>query len=129
MKSLEKRGAKVLRLPVYRWGLPEDTAPLCRTLEGIADNQFDVALFTTGTQIWHLFKLAYRKNMEAELRAGLNRMVISSVGPTTSEALREFEIDVDFEPDHPKMGPLVNQTAQRAHALLLAKKMPELVGK
>ena len=48
-------------------------------------------------------------------------MVVASVGPSTSETLREHDIPVDLEPSHPKMGFLVTETAQRAHEILQSK--------
>jgi uroporphyrinogen-III synthase len=47
--------------------------------------------------------------------------VVSSVGPSTSETLAEFGIRADFEPSHPKMGFLVNETASLAAELLQSK--------
>jgi uroporphyrinogen-III synthase len=48
-------------------------------------------------------------------------MVVASVGPSTSETLREHDLPVDFEPSHPKMGFLVNEASQRAHEILQSK--------
>ena len=48
-------------------------------------------------------------------------MVIGSIGPTTTEALEEFGVRADLEPSHPKMGLLVQETAQRAEAILKTK--------
>jgi len=48
-------------------------------------------------------------------------VVIASVGPTTSETLREHDLHVDLEPSHPKMGFLVSETAQRAREILQSK--------
>jgi uroporphyrinogen-III synthase len=43
--------------------------------------------------------------------------VVASIGPTTSEELREQGIRIDLEPSHPKMGFLVREAAERAGAL------------
>ena len=37
-----------------------------------------------------------------------------SIGPTTSETLEEYGLKANFEPSHPKMGLLVNETAAQA---------------
>jgi uroporphyrinogen-III synthase len=47
--------------------------------------------------------------------------VIASIGPTTSEALRDQGLTPDFEPSHPKMGILVTELAQKARAILESK--------
>jgi uroporphyrinogen decarboxylase len=49
-------------------------------------------------------------------------MVVASVGPTTSEMLREHELPVDVEPEHPKMGPLIAAAAEHAGQILETKR-------
>ncbi|MDQ3815302.1 MAG: uroporphyrinogen-III synthase [Armatimonadota bacterium] len=121
VEGLEARGAQVVRVPVYRWALPEDTGPLRQAVEEIAAGGHDVALFTTSTQIWHLFQIASEVGLTDELRQGLRQMVIASIGPTCSEALHEHEVPVDFEPEHPRMGHLVKYAAECSRQLLAAK--------
>jgi uroporphyrinogen-III synthase len=53
-----------------------------------------------------LVQLAYRKGMEQELRAGFSRLLVASIGPSTSEALQEFEVPTDFSPSEAKTGNL-----------------------
>jgi uroporphyrinogen-III synthase len=101
--------------------LPEDTSPLRHAVHDLIAGRYDVALFTTGTQAWHLFRIAAEAGLEAELRRAFARLVVASVGPTTSEALRELALSVDLEPAHPKMGTLVREAAARSHSLLRAK--------
>jgi uroporphyrinogen-III synthase len=121
LDGLRARGAQVTTVPVYQWGLPEDTGPLREAVRRLAAGQFDVALFTTSMQVSHLLRIAAEAGVEDRVRAGLQRLVVASVGPTTSETLREHHLPVDFEPSHPKMGFLVNETAQRAHEILQSK--------
>ena len=48
----------------------------------------------------------------AKLRDALARhTVVGSIGPATSQALREHCLPIDIEPDHPKMGHLVAAVA------------------
>lgn len=121
VQGLEARGATVMRIPIYRWALPEDVEPLHRAVEGIIGDQYDVALFTTGTQIWHLFQIAARRQQEDALRQGLGRMIVASIGPTCSEAIEECKVQIDLQPDHPRMGQLVKHAATQSHQLLAAK--------
>ena len=58
------------------------------------------------------------KGLEDYVRTALSKMLVASVGPATTEALEENGIHPDFEPSHPKMGVLVQETAERAQALL-----------
>jgi uroporphyrinogen-III synthase len=126
LAGLEKRGATVTRVPVYSWALPEDTAPLRASVEAIARGEIDVALFTTSVQVTHLLRVAREMNLEPEVRRGFGRIAVGSIGPITSEELREVGVVPDFEPEHPKMGFLVNTAAHRSAALVEKKRQDEL---
>lgn len=122
LAALETRGARVTRVPVYQWALPDDLAPLEAAVRAIADRQIDVALFTTATQVVHLLKVATSLGMSDQVHRGLASCVVASIGPTTSEEMREQGITPDFEPTHPKMGFLVREAAEHAAAILEKKR-------
>jgi len=114
LAGLEARGARVTRVPVYQWALPEDLEPLRQAVRAIAAGELDVALFTSATQAVHLMKVADTMALREAVRDRLQRMVIASIGPTTSEELRQQGIAVDLEPSHPKMGFLAREAAEQA---------------
>lgn len=122
LAGLADRGALVTRVPVYQWALPEDTGPLRAAVEAMARGEIDVALFTTSIQIAHLLRVAREMNLEQELRRSFARILVGSIGPITSEELREQGFSADFEPAHPKMGFLVNEAAQRGAEMLEQKR-------
>jgi uroporphyrinogen-III synthase len=122
LAALEARGARVTAVPVYQWALPEDTGPLRNAARAIADGQVDVALFTSATQAVHLMKIADELQIGDRVLAGLRRVVIASIGPTTSEELRQRGLQVDLESSHPKMGFLAREAAERARDLLRTKR-------
>jgi uroporphyrinogen-III synthase len=122
LAGLEERGARVTRVPVYQWALPEDTEPLRAAVDTIARGEIDMVLFTTSIQVVHLLRIAREMGLEQELRRGFARIVVGSIGPMTSEELREQGIPADFEPAHPKMGFLVNEAAQRGAELVRRKR-------
>lgn len=122
LAGLEARGARVTRVPVYQWALPEDLGPLQAAVHGVARVEFDVAMFTTATQLVHLMQVADGMGMAEPVRDGLRQMVIASIGPTTSEEFERQGIAIDLEPSHPKMGFLVREAAERASELLRAKR-------
>lgn len=122
LKGLQTRGAEVMRVPVYKWALPENLRPLRLAIANIMAGNYDVALFTSGTQVWHLFKIAAKKGLEDELRQGLSAMVVGSIGPSTSEALTDFAVPVDFTPPQAKMGSLVKYAALQSPSLLSGKR-------
>ncbi len=123
LAGIVERGAQVTSVPVYEWALPADTGPLHSAVAAIARNEIDVILFTTGTQADHLLQIAAEMNEEDALRRALSRMLVASIGPTTSERLREYGIAPDMEPAHPKMGYLVSEAAQRSAEILQQKRI------
>jgi uroporphyrinogen-III synthase len=116
--GLSARGATVTTVPLYQYALPDDLAPLRAAIEALLAGGVDVTLFTTATQVTHLFSVAG----DTPLREAIRSTVIASIGPTTSEELVEQGVTPDFEPAHPKMGSLVREAAERAAGLLRAKR-------
>ncbi len=118
MAGLEARGATVLRVPVYRYALPEDLCPLEKLVRRLIDGAYDAIVFTAAQQAVHLRKVAQSLGLEQALRQAGSQLVVASIGPTTTAAVEnELDWPVDFEPDPPKMGHLVAQFAEEAQAL------------
>jgi uroporphyrinogen-III synthase len=122
LAGLSERGASVTRVPVYEWALPDDTGPLREGVQALADARIDIALFTTSMQIAHLLRIAAEMQLEEALRSAFKLIVVGSIGPMTSEVLRQNGLPVDFEPAHPRMGFLVAEAAQRGRELLAQKR-------
>jgi len=120
--GLVERGAEVTSVPVYEWAMPEDTGPLRSAITAVSRNELDVILFTTATQADHLLQIAVEMKEEDSLRRALSHMAIISIGPTTSERLREHGITPDMEPTRPKMGYLVSEAAQHSSEILQRKR-------
>jgi uroporphyrinogen decarboxylase len=120
--GLEARGARVVNVRVYQWELPEDTRPLEENIRAIIAGERDVAMFTSAHQVANLLRMAQHLGLEDALRGALAKMAIASVGPTTSEMLRDQELQVDIEPEHPKMGPLVATAAAEAGEVVERKR-------
>ncbi len=110
--ALRARGAEVTPVRVYQWDLPEDTGPLREAVRRIAAGEADVILFTTAIQVVHLFRVAGEMGLRDEVERKLPSMVISSIGPATTEALEHYDLHPALEPSHPKMGILVKETAE-----------------
>lgn len=116
--GLEARGASVVSVRVYNWDLPEDTAPLAENIRAMAAGERDVLLLTSAHQVANMLRMAADMGLEEQLREALGQMIVASIGPTTTEMLVQNELPVDLEPSHPKMGHLVQETAERAQSLL-----------
>jgi len=128
LDGLAERGAAVTRVPVYRYALPDDTGPLEQAARAVADGRIDVAVFTTSMQVVHLLAVARQRDVEDAVREGFQSIAVASIGPTTSEELREHGMTVDIEASHPKMGFLVREAAERAAAILRRKRGGAAVG-
>lgn len=108
VRGLAERGAATVRqIKTYAWMLPDDLAPLHAAIERIARDDAEVALFTSGIQLTHLLQIAEAQGLTLQLYRGLERMVIASVGPLTTEALLAAGLRPDVEPEHPKLGHLM----------------------
>jgi uroporphyrinogen-III synthase len=121
VSALASRGATVASIPIYRWALPEDLAPLRAAIEKILNGDIDVALFTNGAQVDHLFQIAAYDKAEEQLRQACRNLVVGSVGPVCTQVLQQFGLTPDIEPVHPKMGALIAEVAARAREVLSTK--------
>ena len=57
-RGLQERGAEITRVPVYRWGLPDDLQPLEGVLGAIESGRAGVALFTNANQVDNVMQVA-----------------------------------------------------------------------
>jgi uroporphyrinogen decarboxylase len=119
--GLEARGAHVRTVPVYRWALPENRAPLLKALAGLLGGEFDVALFSSAAQVTHLFQLAGAQGIEDQLRRALDAIVVGSIGPVCAEAVRRYGLVVDIQPLRPTLDHLVKDAVGRAPEILREK--------
>ncbi len=107
VEALTARGARVVEIPTYRWSLPEDTRPLVALLDALERRRIDAVTVTNAAQVYNLFAVAEKLGRAQALREGLNRTLIASIGPVSSDALKKFGVTVGLEPRPPKLGPLV----------------------
>lgn len=122
LTALRQRGAMVRSVAIYRWALPEDLRPMQAAIAACIAGSVEVALFTSATQVYHLFQVADHE--APALRHALAGMAVASIGPVCSEALREHGVDPDIEPVQGKMGQLVGAAAAQAAAICQRKRIP-----
>jgi uroporphyrinogen decarboxylase len=120
--GLEARGARVTIVPVYKWTLPADRAPLRAALNAIAAGAADVAIFTSSNQVTNVIQLAEAEGIGDGVKRGFARMAVGSIGPVCSEQIRAYGLRVDFEPAHSKLGHLVKAAAAQAASILIANR-------
>lgn len=112
--ALKARGALVETIAVYRWALPVDCEPLREAIRRTAAGEFDLLMFTSAQQVRNVLAVAGELGLEEAFRAAAGRLLIASIGPTTTAALREAGLPQPFEPSHPKMGQLVREACAYA---------------
>lgn len=120
--ELVTRCADVTKVPVYQWGLPLDLEPLRDAVRRICDGEIDVILFMTAVQVIHLFQIADELGLREMMGIALQQAIVVSIGPTTTEELKHYGVQPDFEPSRPRMGFMVNEAAQYAKKLLPEKR-------
>lgn len=121
LEALRQRGALVTPVPVYRWALPEDTAPLKHVVGEILDGRVQVMLVTNAAQIDHVMQVVAQEGQTDAFKEACKKLVIASIGPTASERIRNHGLPVDIEPSHGKMGILVKETSEQARVLIARK--------
>lgn len=110
--GLSERGARVVAVPVYRWALPEDSAPLRAAVHSTIAGDFEVLLITSAQQAHHILQVAEAEGVKEAWLNAARRCVIASIGPTATETLTSLGLPPDLEPEHPKMGHLVRAAAE-----------------
>ena len=94
--ALDCAGAQVIQVPVYRWVLPEDLAPLDRLLSAVLDGGVDAVGFTSAPAAASVLRRADELGMLEPLLTRLRRdVLVACVGPVTAGALaRALRVDV-----------------------------------
>jgi uroporphyrinogen-III synthase len=111
VSALKKLGASVHLLPVYRWALPEDTAPLEQAVHGVIAGQFEWLLLTSGVQLWHAVDFARTLGLVTDFKTALEKLRIASIGPACDEAILELGFKPTVQAQPHKMGVLVRVAA------------------
>ena len=102
---MRARGAEVTPVRVYQYGLPEDVEPLREAARRLAGGEFDVALFTTATQIEHLAQVAREQGIEDAALTALRKCRIGSIGPDDNGSPRRIRHPSRFRAVPSENGP------------------------
>lgn len=111
--ALVERGAAVTNLSLYQWALPVDVAPLETLVRDTIARRVDAVLFTSQIQFRHLLEVARAIDSEAALIDALrDHVVVGSVGPVCSRAIRAAGLIPDVMPGLPNATSLVQAVAE-----------------
>jgi len=121
--ALERLGAQVTPVVLYRWELPEDLEPLRAAARLLATRAVDVILFTSSIQLDHLLQVAGQMGLHGAVSCALrNHTAVASVGPVMTASLEAGGFAADIIPVHPKMGALVKAASEAAASVVARKR-------
>ena len=114
--GLRQTGAEVLTVPVYRWVLPEDVAPVHRLVASVIAGGIDAVTFTSAPAAASLLAVAEEDGKREELVAALReRVMVIAVGPVTAGPLDAAGIP-SFQPERARLGALAREVVARLPA-------------
>lgn len=87
LDSLRARGAEIFPVTPYRYASQTEETQVIATIHTLALGHIGMIAFTSTPQIDRLFSVAKSAGIEKELRHGLTRTPIASIGPVVEEAL------------------------------------------
>ncbi|MEU4428726.1 uroporphyrinogen-III synthase [Actinoplanes sp. NPDC024001] len=128
--ALRSAGAAVVEVPVYRWAMPPDIAPVKRLVDQITGGQIDAVTFTSAPAVKAFFQVAGES--EADLRSAFAcRTLAACVGPVTAAPLIDRGIPVVM-PERYRLGALIktvtDELPKRAVRLQVAGSTLEVRG-
>jgi uroporphyrinogen-III synthase len=107
--GLTELGAKIVDVMPYRWEGPTTHTGVLDLIDACAGGRVDALAIFSSSQIHTLFAIAEEHDRATALHDALNKkeLLVASVGPVATDAIRSHDVPVDVEPEHPKMGHLI----------------------
>jgi uroporphyrinogen-III synthase len=106
VSGLLAAGAEVVKVPVYRWVLPEDTAPLRRLVTAIAARGVDAVTFTSAPAAASLLQVAAEEGVRSAVLAAFADAVLPvAVGAVTAGPLEAAGVRT-VQPERARLGAL-----------------------
>jgi uroporphyrinogen-III synthase len=111
--ALRGAGAEVLTVPVYRWVLPEDVAPVRELVASVVAGGIDAVTFTSAPAAAGLLAVAGELGLRDELVAALrDRVLAIAVGPVTAGPLDAAGVP-SSQPERARLGALAREVVAR----------------
>ena len=121
--AIKAQGAEVDPVLPYVYDAQAADANIVTAIEEMAHGRIDAIALTSSGQVRRLIEVAQAHRCEAQLREGLERTPIASVGPVVSDELKAYGLRTDIYPANDAffMKPLIS-----AMATALAKAPPRM---
>ena len=106
---------RLVELPVYRWLLPEDTAPAEQLVRAALAGDVAAITFTSQPAVWFLFEIAERMGVRQQLVDACNRgdVLPVCIGPVCAEAAADVGLTTTVWPEPFRLPPMVRLVAER----------------
>jgi uroporphyrinogen-III synthase len=101
VRFLGGKGAVVRGVAPYVYAPASDEDRVAELVSGLERGSIDVIAFTSASQVERLFEVARSRQIEASLRAGLERAKVAAIGPIVTAALAERGVRSDIVPEQP----------------------------
>lgn len=113
VQTLRLAGAEVIEVPVYRWVLPSDTAPLQRLITLVGAAAVDAVAFTSAPAAASFLRTARELGCAPAVHAALCGPVVPAcVGPVTAGPFQKEGIPV-IQPSRSRLGALVREIVEQ----------------
>ena len=111
--GLRNVGAEVLTVPVYRWVLPEDVAPVRALVASVVAGAVDAVTFTSAPAAAGLLSVAEELGLRDDLVAALrDRVLAVAVGSVTAGPLEAVGVPTR-QPERARLGALAREVVAR----------------
>jgi len=113
LDGLEQAGAYVHETVLYRLIRPEGAG---HSTEATAAGEVDGLLFTSSLTVEHFLAAAAERDLEREVRTGLDDAVVGAIGPPTRETAEGHGVEVDVVPERAAFEALAQSVVERLNA-------------
>ena len=100
VSALRQQGAKVVPVTPYRYASETEMAQVTDFIHELAAGRITMVAFTASLQIERLMWVAKEAGLEAQLKLGLLRTPIASVGPVMQKALQKYGYEAVVQPEN-----------------------------
>ncbi len=109
--AIEAEGADVVRVPVYKWSLPDDCGAAERLVRSAAERRVDAVTFTAKPAIENFFEIADRVGLhDAVMEAfASGRVTAFCVGSVCATGFTDLGLPEPMVPDRFRLGAMVQQ--------------------
>ena len=113
-ERIEALGASVIRVPVYRWSLPEDTTAAERLIRSVVERRVDAVTFTAKPAVENFLEIAGFMGVLEDAVEALSTDVDSfCVGPVCAGGFDDHPTVNIFVPERHRLGAMVQQIAAK----------------